>query len=205
MHTKFKYFSIHNIYKIHTHYLCVKEIMVFKKQSGGAGEVHTGTEAWNIAQYFTGFSIAVPLRELNELEDVARFGTLNMDEDIMMSDDRVDRRRSDSVRRYWQKLKQIVADTLFKVKAKDKAEAMEIHEWMLELPKYFDGLLITKKNQVNNEDTIEVDEELLTVLLDQLVLKKQKYLYILDRTGLIFRENTEVDLDALMKEYSKGG
>jgi hypothetical protein len=179
--------------------------MAFQKQFGGAGEVHTGTEAWNIAQYFTGFSIAVPLRELNELEDVARFGTLNMDDDLVMSEDRVDRRRANAVRRYWQKLKQIIADTLFKVKTKDREEAQKIHEWILELPKYFDGLLITKKNQVSNEDSIEVDEGLLTVLLNQLVSKKQIYLGILDRTGLIFRENSEVDLDSLMKEYAEGG
>ena len=42
-------------------------------------------------------------------------------------------------------------------------------------------------------------------MLDKLVKRKQEYLVILDHTGLIFRENTEVDLDALMKEYSEGG
>jgi len=58
------------------------------------GGVHTGTEAWNIAQYFTGYSIALPLKELNELEDTARFGSVKLDEDLLMSDDQYDKRRS---------------------------------------------------------------------------------------------------------------
>lgn len=183
--------------------------MVFKKKSGGlspSGEdVHTGTEAWNIAQYFTGFSIALPLRELNILEDVARFGSEKIDEDLVMSDDQIDRRRAEAVRRYWQKLKQIISDTLFKVRAKDREEANSIYEWILSLPKYFDALLRVKKNNVSNEDAIEINEQFLNDILDKLVTQKQKYLFILDRTGLIFRESDEVDLDKLMNEYVEGG
>lgn len=173
--------------------------------SGESSDVHTGTEAWNIAQYFTGFSIALPLKDLNDLEDIARFGTLAMDDDLIMNDDVIDKRRAEAVRRYWQKLKQIVNDTLFKVKAKDREESLEIKEWLEKVPKYFDGLLSIKKNNVSNEDAIQVNEEFLNELLNKLVEKKQKYLFILDRTGLIFKENTEVDLDALMREYSEGG
>lgn len=179
--------------------------MVFKKQSGGAGEVHTGTEAWNIAQYFTGFSIALPLKDLNDLEDIARFGTVVMDEDLVMTDDVIDRRRAEAVKRYWQKLKQIVNDTLFKIKAKDREEAERIGGWLNNLPQYFDGLLSVKKNNVTNEDAIYINEEFLKHILDKLVARKQEYLVILDHTGLIFKENSEVDLDALMKEYSNGG
>jgi len=173
--------------------------------SGEGSDVHTGTEAWNIAQYFTGFSIALPLKDLNDLEDIARFGTTIMDEDLVMTDDVIDRRRAEAVKRYWQKLKQIVNDTLFKVKSKDKEKAMIIKEWLDELPKYFDALISVKKNSVNDEDAIQINEKFLTDLLNKLVERKQEYLVILDHTGLIFRENTEVDLDALMKEYSDGG
>ena len=182
--------------------------MVFKKGDGfqGSGsDVHTGTEAWNIAQYFTGFSIALPLKDLNDLEDIARFGSVAMDDDLVMSDDQIDNRRAEAVKRYWQKLKQIVSDTLFKVKAKDRGKADIIYEWLLKLPPYFDGLLSLKKNSISNEDKIKVNEEFLIDFLDKLVTRKQEYLFILDKTGLIFRENTEVDLDAMMKDYVEGG
>ena len=169
------------------------------------GGIHTGTEAWNIAQYFTGFSIALPLKDLNDLEDIARFGTVAMDDDLVMSDDVIDRRRAEAVRRYWQKLKQIVNDTLFKVKPKDREDANIIKDWLADLPKYFDGLLSIKKNNVSNEDAIEVNEEFLKELLDKLVERKQEYLVILDHTGLIFREQDNVDMDKLMEEYVHGG
>lgn len=173
--------------------------------TGEGSDVHTGTEAWNIAQYFTGFSIALPLKDLNDLEDIARFGTLGMDDDLVMTDDVIDRRRAEAVKRYWQKLKQIVNDTLFKIKAKDKDEAKIIRLWLDKIPKFFDGLISVKKNAINDEDSIQINEELFADILDKLVEAKQKYLVILDHTGLIFRENTEVDLDALMKEYAEGG
>lgn len=180
------------------------------KKKGGFGNVeeggvHTGTEAWNIAQYFTGYSIALPLRDLNDLEDVARFGSVKMDEDIIMSDDVIDKRRADAVKRYWQKLRQIVADTKFKVKAKDRDKTEKIHDWLKALPRYFDALLIVKSDAIDHDDKIAVNEKFLTFLMDQLVEKKEQYLFILDRTGLIFRESDEVDLDKLTNEFVHGG
>ena len=169
------------------------------------GGVHTGTEAWNIAQYFTGYSIALPLKELNELEDIARFGSLKMDEDLVMTDDQYDKRRAEAVKRYWQKLRQIVLDTMFKVKVNDKGEAEIILKWLETVPKYFDILLNVKTDSINHDDKLEVNEKWLNFLLDKLVERKTKYLYILDRTGLIFRESDEVDLDRLSNEFVKGG
>lgn len=168
-------------------------------------DVHTGTEAWNIAQYFTGYSIALPLKDLNDLEDVARFGSVKIDEDLLMSDDQFDKRRADAVKRYWQKLKQIVSDTLFKVKKSDREEANQIHEYLKSIPKYFDALLILKSDSINNDDQIDVNEEFLVKIIDKLVEKKQQYLYILDRAGLIFKTSDEVDLDKLTNEFVFGG
>lgn len=187
------------------------EKMPPKSQKGVKGflpsgeDIHTGTEAWNIAQFFTGFSIAIPLKELNDLEDIARFGSLKMDDDLMMSDDVIDRRRAEAVKRYWQKLRQIISDTLFKVKFSDREKAKSIYEWILKFPKFFDALLSVKQNSVSNEDLIEVNEEFLTEILDRLVQQKQEYLYILDRTGLIFRQQDSVDMNKLMEEFIHGG
>jgi len=169
------------------------------------GGVHTGTEAWNIAQYFTGYSIALPLKDLNDLEDIARFGSVKIDDDLLMSDDQFNKRRADAVKRYWQKLRQIVADTLFKVKVNDRKEAEEIHEWLKSITKYFDGLVSISSNAITHEDNLQVNEQFLTTLIDKLVRKKQAYLYILDRAGLIFREVDDVDLDKLTNEFVHGG
>jgi len=169
------------------------------------GGVHTGTEAWNIAQYYTGYSIALPLKELNELEDVARFGSVKMDAEIEMTDDLVDKNRADAVKRYWQKLKQIVIDTMFKVKPSDKKDAKEIYDWIILAPKYFDALLKLETDDVSHTNQIKVNEVFLTKLLDEFVKKKMDYLFILDRTGLIFKESDEVDLDKLASEFVNGG
>ena len=174
-------------------------------QSVEEGAVHTGTEAWNIAQHFTGFSVALPLKELNDLEDIARFGTIKIDEDLVMGDDQFNKRRGEAVRRYWQKLKQIVADTKFKVKFKDRGEADEISAWLDKIPEYFDGLLSISTNSVTHENQITVNEEFLTKLIDKLVVRKVAYLSILDHAGLIFREVDEVDLDKMANEFVEGG
>jgi hypothetical protein len=179
--------------------------MAFSKKNAGSDNIHTGTEAWNIAQFFTGFSIALPLKELNDLEDIARFGSLAMDDDLAMSNDVVDKRRAEAVKRYWQKLKQIVYDTLFKVKKIDREDAEKISKWLQKAPKYFDGLISADTNNVDGESHIQINEEFLATLLDELVEKKQMYLFILDRTGLIFRESDEFDVDKFMQDYEQGG
>jgi len=174
-------------------------------QSVEESGVHTGTEAWNIAQYFTGFSIALPLKDLNDLEDIARFGSVRMDEENLMSEDQVEKRRSDALKRYWQKLKQIVADTLMKVKKGDVERATEIGDWLRTIPKYFDALLSVKSNDVMHESSLSLNEDFFIKLLDRLVEAKQDYLSILDRTGLIFREIDDVDLDKMASEFVNGG
>jgi hypothetical protein len=182
--------------------------MAFKKigfKPVEEGGVHDGTESWNIAQYYTGYSIALPLKELNELEDIARFGTVKMDDEIMMSDDQFNKRRADAVKRYWQKLKQIVSDTLFKVRTRDKVEAIKIHDWLKGIPQYFDGLLSISTDEINHEEKIELNEKFLIVLIDKLVEKKQEYLFILNHAGLIFRESDEIDLDKMSSDFVHGG
>lgn len=174
-------------------------------QSVEEGGVHTGTEAWNIAQYFTGFSIALPLKELNDLEDIARFGTLKMDEDLVMSADQVSKRRAEAVKRYWQKLKQILIDTVFKVKKEDKEDALKIFNWVLEATKYLDALTSVDEDHVTHEKQLVVNEGLLVLVLDALVKRKKDYLFILDRTGLIFKEMEEVDLEKMANDFVNGG
>ena len=174
-------------------------------QSVEEGGVHTGTEAWNIAQYFTGFSIALPLKELNDLEDIARFGSLRMDDEMVMSDDQVNKRRAEAVKRYWNKLKQILLDTCFKVKKDDKEKAKKILEDVEDVYKYFDALLSLEEDNVSHTKCIQVNEEFLIAILDELVKNKREYLFILDRTGLIFKEMEEVDLDRMSSEFINGG
>lgn len=169
------------------------------------GDIHTGSEAWNIAQYYTGYSIALPLRDLNDLEDIARFGSVRMDDDLVMGDDVIDKRRADSVKRYWQKLRQIVSDTLFKVKPNDRNRAQEILSDLQSLSEFFSGLLDVQTDSINHDNKIKVNEEFLKIFIDLLVNKKQEYLSILDRAGLIFREVEEVDLDRMMSEFTHGG
>ena len=182
--------------------------MAFKQKNAevpSESEVHTGTESWNIAQYFTGFAIAVPLRELNELELIARFGTVKMDDEIIMGDDQVDKRRAEAVKRYWTVLKQIVMDTSFKINKKDLETAKEIKEWLFGITKYFDGLLILKQNNLTHEDNLEINEKLLLSLITGLIEKKESYLFLLDNSGLIFKASDDFSIDDIMKDFVEGG
>lgn len=175
--------------------------MVFEKRA----DIDTESEAWNVAKYFTGKHIALPLGELNDLEDIARFGTLRQDEDLDMSEDQVDRRRAEAVKRYWQKLKQIIEDTRFKVKKEDRTLAEEIHTAVLSYRAFFDKLLLQNIDDVNHDDQIRVNEPLLALLLDALVDKKSQYEYVLDKAGLIFKKSADIDLDKIKEQFVHGG
>lgn len=177
----------------------------FQKQEVDGDGIPTTTESWNIAQYYTGFAIALPLRELNELEMIARFGTVNIDENIMVTDDIIDKRRADAVKRYWVKIKQIVSDTIFKVRKGDIEKAKKTYEEILKFPKYFDGLLKIKSDALDHEDKIEVNEKFLITFIDKLVEIKKDYLVLLNRSGLIFKESDEFDVNQFLEEFAHGG
>lgn len=169
------------------------------------GGIYSGTEAWNIAQYFTGFAVAFPLKDLNDLEDVARFGAVRLDDDMQLNENQYNKRRIEAVRRYWQKLRQLISDTLFKTKPKDRIRARKMFEITVNYRKYFDGLAIYQEDEISGEKKILINEAFAMNMLDKMVELKTEYIGILDRAGLIFKESDEVDLDALANEFIHGG
>lgn len=178
--------------------------MVFKSENSD-GIPQGDTESWNIAPYFTASAISLPLRELNELEDIARFGSFRMDDDVQLSDDLFVKKRAEAVKRYQQKLRQIIADTKFKVKKGDKTKAEEYLSTTNQLRIYCDIILNAESDYVSHEERLTIDEKALNLLMDRFVKIKMEYLAILNRAGLIFRESSELDLDKLTNDFISGG
>lgn len=175
--------------------------MVFKKsEDASEGE----SEAWNNAIFFIMKKVLIPLAELDDLEDIARFGTLRQDEDLQMSDDQVDRRRADAVKRYWNKLKQIIRNTRFKI-TKNKEMANLILENVMYYKKYLDQILLKKDDDVHHEDRLEVDEKKLNWILDILVNYTEAYIVLLDKTGMIFKVSPDADLEKIAEQFIHGG
>jgi hypothetical protein len=163
------------------------------------------TEAWNIAQFFTIYSIAVPLKDMNELEMVARFGSAKIQTDIPLSLSEKSLRREDALKRYWQLLFQLVSDTLFKAKKHHKNKAEELYKYLQTVPKYFDKLTKEITDEVTHEEIVVINERLFDALLNDLVDRKHKYISVLNQAGLIFRESDTINLEDITREFIQGG
>jgi len=178
--------------------------MVFAK--GGGNTDDKETEAWSVAKNFTFNHITDPLNRFKYWSEIARFGTIETDEDMLMSDDQVDRKRAEAVRRCWAILKGLIDDTGFKIIKKDRDKRDKIHEKLVkEYPKYMSRLLIPRTDNFSHDDRIEVNEEWLEEVLLGLEGLKRTYLQLLDNTGLLFRISEAFDVEREMKEFEEGG
>lgn len=164
----------------------------------------TETESWNVAKYFTTFYIALPLKELNELELVARFGSLRIDEDLMYTDDEITKRRTEAIKRYWVVLKQLVNDTKFKIKKENKITVEIILHKLNDMRNLFDGMIeLSSPNP--NEYGLRLNEPFAEQMIDFLTGVKTNYLYVLDKTGLLFKLSDELDFTKVENEFTQGG
>ena len=182
--------------------------MGFKKVGLKEGDVPSGnpdSETWNIAQYFTAFSFAFPLKELDDLEKVARTGAVQLGEDVILDDDSYAKRRVDAVKRYWIILRQIVGNALFNFKLKD-LDSLNYILLQLKLIKkpIWNDLITTSSKEIDNIQ-MEVIEGELEKYIDILTEHKYNILPLLNKAGLIFRQSENLDIDKIQRSIFDSG
>ena len=182
--------------------------MAFKKVGLKEGDVPSGnpdSETWNIAQYFTAFSFAFPLKELDDLEKVARTGAVELGEDVILDNDSYAKRRVDAVKRYWIVLRQVVGNALFNFKG-DDLEALNYVLLQLKLIKknIWGDLIRTSSKEIDNMQ-MEIIEEELETYINHLTEYKYQILPLLNKAGLIFRQSENLDLDKIQRSIYDSG
>ena len=155
---------------------------------------------WNVAQ---GYSLNIILRELiliKEYEDIAFFGTSELIQEFQMDERLIDLTRVRAIRRLTRSLKNLIINTTFALKSKDRDKFKEFKIQLDSIQKILPALSYKVSNQRDKTIVVKIQEEKFFNVLDILLELKGEMLFPLNRADLIFSSSDEIDPTQLKKD-----
>ena len=164
-----------------------------------------GTDAWNVADGYTQLKILRQLIMLDRWDTLAQFGTEEIDEDRVLDDNTIKKRRVEALQRFHSTIRQLLGNVKFAMKKSDHEIIDAMIERINNTESYLQQSFAMKEDQVSHQDLFEINEELFKDILDILQTVKDELNTPLNNAGLIFRPTEEVDLDKIMQDIVQGG
>ena len=173
-------------------------------KASGEDVVSLGTQAWNIADGFTKIKILRLLIELDLHETIAVFGKKDMEEQVPY--EQIPYRRVEGFNRMIFCLRQLIGNCSFSIeKGKDEIAIAKMVERIDNVEKFADGIASEFINDVTKENELKINENHFRKCFDILRSIKDELNFPINRAGLIFRPNEEMNLDAMMNDIIEGG
>ena len=169
------------------------------------GDVSMGTDAWNVADGYTQLKILRQLIMLDRWDTIAQFGTEELDEDRILDDNAIKKRRVEALQRFHSTIRQLLGNVKFAMKKSDYNIIEAMIERINNTEVYLQQAFKLKEDQVTHEDLFEINEKLFKEILDILQAVKDELNTPLNNAGLIFRPTEEVDLDEIMQDIVQSG
>ena len=179
--------------------------MGFKKGVDVSGDISLGSDNWNIADGYTKAKILKQLIFLDRYDTVAQFGTEDLDEDVMLDDNAVNKRRVEGLQRFHSTLKQLLGNVLFALKSNDQKSVKGFQERLKTVEEFLGKVYQSKEDRVTHEQLFTIDEKLFSKIMEILQDIKDKLNTPLNNANLIFRASEEIDLDKIMDGIVEGG
>ena len=175
------------------------------KKGEFGGDVNLGTDAWNVADGYTKLKILRQLIMLDRWDTLAQFGTEEIDEDNILEDNQIKKRRVEALQRFHSTIKQLLGNVMFAIKKEDKAKVSSMVERVETAEGFIGKAFDQKEDCVTHEINFEIDEKVFKNILDILQDVKDGLNTPLNSAHLIFRPSEEMDLDKIMNEIVDGG
>lgn len=169
------------------------------------GMIDAESEAWNVAKGFTMLKVLKPMVDLDKYENIAQFGTVEMDEQIPIANPDIAQRRVQGLKRLLTTLRQLIGNVQFAFKKGDREKIATHLNTIDTVDNVFEGVFEIKENMVTHEKEFIVNEAHFTLCFKTLQKIKDEVNKQLNSAGLIFRESDEVDLDKIMNQIIEGG
>ena len=175
------------------------------KKGEGDALISGETEAWNVAEGFVKLKILRLLVQLDRYENIATFGTEEIDQDNVFDSEGLAKRRIEGFQRYIFSLKQLIGNVKFALKKEGINSSKYYMERIDNIESYMDGIFREDENEVTHEVNIIINEDLFKKCMIILKQIKDDFNIPMNKAGLIFRETDEVDLDKIMREIAEAG
>ena len=169
------------------------------------GSMSLGSDAWNVADGYTKIKILKQLIFLDRYENIALYGTDDIDEEGFYDQNSLSKRRENALMRYISTLRQLLGNVKFAIRVDDHAKIKQFISEIEEVEKYIDGLTTIEVNQINHETRLISNENHMNNCISVLQTIKDEINVPINKAGLIFKGSDEIDLDKIMAEIEAGG
>lgn len=150
------------------------------------------TGNWNVAGDYTKLKIFKLLYEADQLETIAKFGCLEIEEEFYMREDIQKSSRIKALKRLVFVLKLIIENTKFALKYKeDKESFINFYKDLIDLEEMLPSIEAQKIDK--NKTKIEIYEEMFNKIFEKLIEIKKELLEPLNKSDLIFVHKEEFD------------
>lgn len=175
------------------------------KKGKMGGDITLGSDAWNVADGFTKLKILRQLIMLDRWDTISQFGTEEIDEDKILNQNQIKKRRVEALQRFHSTIKQLLGNVLFAIRKDDVKKIKSFLDRIKTIEEFVGKVYEEKEDIINCEIIFEIDEELFNKILVILQDIKDNINTPLNSAGLIFRPSEEVDLDKIMSDIVEGG
>lgn len=172
--------------------------------SNQEGMVSLGTDAWNSAEGYSKIKILRLLVLLDKYEDIALYGNSDIDE-VIGDPSVVTERREEGLRRFLSSMRQLLGNCKFAIKKANRSQINEFIKQIDFVEERLDGISTVEQNLVTQDYSYKINEKYFRMCYKILRDIKDEMNFPINASGLIFRENDEIDLDKIMREIVEGG
>jgi len=163
-----------------------------------------GSQAWNVADGYTKIKILRHLILLDRYENIALYGTEEMD-DFPYDATTVARRREEALRRVVSTMRQLLGNVKFALKKEDRPKVDFFVGRVEVVDSVIAAVSFTEENMITKEITLKINEDHFSKCLKVLQEIKDEINFPINNAGLIFRGSDEIDLDKIMTDIIEGG
>lgn len=168
------------------------------------GMVSLGTDAWNSAEGYAKIKILRLLVLLDKYEDIALYGTSDID-DIVVDHSAITQRREEGLRRFLTTMRQLLGNCKFAIKKENRSKVDKFMTDIDFVEQRLAGVSSFEQNFVTGEFHFMINEEYFNLCYKILREIKDELNFPINASGLIFRENEELDLEKIMQDIVEGG
>lgn len=158
---------------------------------------------WNVAKGFAERMILNPIIECRNYETIARFGTLEIVDQLMTDESVKNVSRFVAIERLLYTLIDIIHNSKFAIKKKDKDSVEELKKSLMKIKKVLPGLRSTIVNQKLKSKVIKIHEVNFEIVLNMLAKIRADLLIPLNQADLIFSSDDSIDPDEFMAKLKE--